>query len=172
MLTWSRWLLRDSAVDPLYYLAIFPGCYIGLVAAGMAVAKAKWVPSMNVALMLGAAYVAGVLGVLTYVPQGFEQPVLFRILDSVLAISLLGCCNALADGRALAEGLAWCGRRSWALYLIHMPTFDIFTRLGMIPNDHSFVVRLAYCTVLVIGTVAAIRAGDFVRARVFRPVPA
>lgn len=164
VLTWSRWLFRDSALDPLFYLAIFPGCYIGLVGAGMAVAQAKWMPSLRTALLLAVVYAAGVLGVLNYVPEGFEQPVAFRVLDSVLAVALLGMCNALKGDWSLTRGLQWCGRRSWALYLLHMPTFDIFTRLGMVPDEHGFLVRLGYCTVLVFGTSAAILLGDRVRS--------
>jgi len=171
IMTWSRWLLRDSAVDTLYYLWIFPGCYICLVAAGMALARSRWVPSPAAASLLAALYAAGVLTVLEYVPSGFEQPAMLRILDAVLALALFGFCDAIAGWGAIASGLEWCGRRSWALYLVHIPTFDIFTRLGMEPAEHGFTIRLGYCVVLVIGTITAIRIGDRVRATVFDRSP-
>jgi peptidoglycan/LPS O-acetylase OafA/YrhL len=166
IMSWSRWFFRDSAVDTLFYMAIFPGCYIGLVAAGMAVVKSRWVPSLRSSAVLGAIYTAGVLIVLRYFPTGYQFPTLLRVLDPILALSLLGLCNSIDAWQMISSGLAWCGRRSWALYLVHIPTFDLFTRLGIESTELSFVLRLSYCVALIAGTVAVIRVGDFVRARV------
>ena len=172
ILSWSRWLLRDSAVDTLFYMAIFPGCYISLVAAGMAVVQSRWVPSVRASIVLGAVYTAGLLVVLRYFPAGYEFPTLLRVLDPILALCLLGLCNSIDAWGTIASGLAWCGRRSWALYLVHIPTFDLFTRLGVESTELSFIFRLSYCVALIAGTVAVIRVGDFVRAKVPRRVPA
>jgi peptidoglycan/LPS O-acetylase OafA/YrhL len=173
IVTAGKSLFGDNVPWPgWYYQWIFPPRVLWDVVAGIFVAR-LWMGRVSVRAALLASVLTALgayLGVAQHawpgsVPAPVREMAVSHLVDVPLSLALLGFFRFVPLPELVRQFLAWCGRRSWGLYLGHLLVHEIVQIAGFSPFTGAPGVRAAYALALLIAGAALVLCGAAVERR-------